>query len=276
FSRDWSSDVCSSDLYGPGRGRSAGVQVGGHRPGRRGAGQPHLSTRRRSLTAQRNFSMRGAPVAPAGIADADQAVVESDIATLQALMARGVLNSQALVRACLRRVAAYDQQGPALNAIAALHPDALRQARELDAERAAGRLRGPLHGIPLLVKDNFHVAGLPTSAGTLALADWGPGPEAGVVRRLRAAGAVILGKTTLHELACGIINISSLTGQTRNPYAPGRAPGGSSGGTAAAVAGSFAAAGLGSDTSGSIRVPAAANNLVGLRPTRGLASRAGI
>ena len=220
--------------------------------------------------------MRGAPVAPAGIADADQAVVESDIATLQALMTRGVLNSQALVRAYLRRVAAYDQLGPALNAIAALHPAALQQARELDAERAAGRLRGPLHGIPLLVKDNFHVAGLPTSAGTLALATWGPGPEAGVVRRLRAAGAVILGKTTLHELACGIINISSLTGQTRNPYAPGRAPGGSSGGTAAAVAGSFAAAGLGSDTSGSIRVPAAANNLVGLRPTRGLASRAGI
>ncbi|MBO1114828.1 amidase [Bordetella petrii] len=203
-------------------------------------------------------------------------MVESDIATLQALMAQGALSSQALVLACLRRIAAYDQQGPALNAIAALHPDALRQARALDAERAAGRLRGPLHGIPLLVKDNYHVAGLPTTAGTLALADWRPDREAGAVRRLRAAGAVILGKATLHELACGITNISSLTGQTCNPYAPGRAPGGSSGGTAAAVAASFAAAGLGSDTSGSIRVPAAANNLVGLRPTRGLASRAGM
>ncbi|MBV7484736.1 amidase [Bordetella sp. BOR01] len=214
--------------------------------------------------------------ASAGLPDADLAAVESDIAALQAWMAQGILTSQALVLAYLRRIAAYDRQGPGLNAIAALHPDALAQARMRDDERARGQVRGPLHGIPLLVKDNYDVAGLPTTAGTLALADWRPDRDASAVRRLREAGAIILGKTTLHELACGITNISSLTGQTRNPYAPERVPGGSSGGTAAAVAASFAAAGLGSDTSGSIRVPAAVNNLVGLRLTRGLASRAGI
>ncbi|HYG44279.1 MAG TPA: amidase family protein, partial [Bordetella sp.] len=214
--------------------------------------------------------------APAGLPDIDLIAVESDIAALQALMAQGVLTSQALVLAYLRRIAAYDRQGPGLNAIAALHPEALAQARMRDGERARGQVRGPLHGVALLVKDNFDVAGLPTTAGTLALASWQPGGDASAVRRLREAGAIILGKTTLHELACGITNISSLSGQTRNPYAPERVPGGSSGGTAAAVAASFAVAGLGSDTSGSIRVPAAVNNLVGLRLTRGLASRTGI
>lgn len=220
--------------------------------------------------------MRETPLASSDTLDVDLLVVDADIMTLQRLMEQKALSSQALVRAYLRRIAAYDQQAPELNAIAALHPDALHQARMLDDERTRGRVRGPLHGIPLLVKDNYQVEGLPTTAGTMALATWQPSPEATTVQRLRAAGAVILGKTTLHELASGITNISSLTGQTRNPYAPCRVPGGSSGGTAAAVAASFAAAGLGSDTSGSIRIPAAVNNLVGLRMTPGLVSRSGI
>ncbi len=126
------------------------------------------------------------------------------------------------------------------------------------------------------VKDNYDTAGLATSGGALALATLVPKDDAFQVKRLRAAGAVILGKTTMHELAAGITTISSLTGQTRNPYDLMRVPGGSSGGTGAAVAASFGAAGMGSDTCGSIRIPAANQNLVGLRATRGLSSRAGV
>ncbi len=128
----------------------------------------------------------------------------------------------------------------------------------------------------MLVKDNFDTKDMPTSGGTLALATLQPGADATQVARLRAAGAIILGKTTLHELASCIITVSSLTGISRNPYDPARSPGGSSGGTGAAVAASFAAAGLGTDTCGSIRIPSAYQNLFGLRATRGLSSRAGV
>lgn len=207
---------------------------------------------------------------------AAQDVHEQGIEALQAGMARGSYTSQDLVRAYLARIAAFDQRGPALNAIAVLAPDAMAQARMRDRERAAGRLRGPLHGIPILAKDNCELANLQASAGSLALATPQPGREAGVVRRLREAGAVILGRTAMHELASGITNASSLTGLARNPYDIRRVPGGSSGGSGAAVAACLAAAALGTDTSGSVRLPAAVNNLYGLRPTIGLASRAGI
>jgi Asp-tRNA(Asn)/Glu-tRNA(Gln) amidotransferase A subunit family amidase len=203
-------------------------------------------------------------------------VFERSIAELQDAMSAGRCTSRDLVQAYLRRIAAYDHLGPALNSIVTLNPAAAAQAGELDAERGAGRLRGPLHGIPILLKDNFDTADMPTTGGTRALAGHRPERDAFQVRRLRQAGAVILGKTTMHELACGITNISSLTGATRNPYDPQRVPGGSSGGTAAAVAASFAAAGMGSDTCGSIRIPAACQNLVGLRATQGLSSRSGI
>ena len=128
----------------------------------------------------------------------------------------------------------------------------------------------------MLVKDNFDTVGLPTSGGALGLATLQPVADAFQVKRLRDAGAVILGKTTMHELAAGITTISSLTDQTRNPYDLTRVPGGSSGGTGAAVGASFAAAGMGSDTCGSIRIPAANQNLVGLRGTQGLSSRTGV
>lgn len=203
-------------------------------------------------------------------------VFERSIADLQDAMSAGRSTSCALVQAYLRRIAAYDQREPAINSIITLNPAAAAQAEELDSERRNGRLRGPLHGIPILLKDNFDTADMPTSGGTPALAGLRPERDAFQVRRLRQAGALILGKTTMHELACGITNISALTGATRNPYDPGRVPGGSSGGTAAAVAASFAAAGMGSDTCGSIRIPAACQSLVGLRVTQGLASRSGI
>ena len=137
-------------------------------------------------------------------------------------------------------------------------------------------MRGPLHGIPVVVKDNYDTGDMPTSAGAIGLATSVPPDDATQVRRLREAGAIILGKTNMHELARGITTVSSLTGQTRNPYDPTRNPGGSSGGTGAAVAASFGAVGMGSDTCGSIRIPSAHHALVGLRGTRGLASGDGI
>ena len=157
-----------------------------------------------------------------------------------------------------------------------LNREALAQADGLDAERKGGRLRGPLHGIPVVVKDNYETTEMATGAGSLALAANHPPRDAFMVKKLRDAGAVIVGKTNMHELAAGITSIASFGGQTRNPYDPSRNPGGSSGGTGAAVAASYAAAGMGSDTCGSIRIPASHHALVGLRGTEGLSSRTGI
>ncbi|MFV1987207.1 MAG: amidase [Gemmatimonadota bacterium] len=203
-------------------------------------------------------------------------VMETSITELQEALTEGRVTSAGLVDAYLARIAAYDQAGPALNAIIRVHPDARGQAERLDAERAAGNVRGPLHGIPILLKDNYDTFDMPTTGGTLALAGSVPPDDAFQVARLREAGAVILAKTNLHELAAGITTISSLGGQTRNPYAPLRSPGGSSGGTGAGVAASFGAIGWGSDTCGSIRIPSSVHNLVGLRPTKGLSSIDGI
>nr|WP_237113427.1 amidase family protein [Pseudohongiella spirulinae] len=176
----------------------------------------------------------------------------------------------------LARIETYDQQGPALNTIITLNAAAIEQARALDAERQHSGPRSLLHGIPVLVKDNYNTTDMPTTGASRALADFVPNAEATQVRLLREAGAVILGKTNLHEFAYGITSISSLGGQTRNPYHPQRVPGGSSGGSAAAVAAGFATIATASDTCGSIRIPAAFNNLVGLRPSKGLSSIYGI
>src|SRR6059058_5296957 len=203
-------------------------------------------------------------------------VIEKTIPELQDAMARGEVTSRDLVAAYLARIAAYDHSGPALNAFITVNARALDAADALDRERAASGARGPLHGIPIAVKDNFETADMPTTGGSMALAGFMPGRDAFQVEKLRGAGAVIIGKTNLHELAAGITSISSLGGQTRNPYDLARNPGGSSGGTGAAVAASFAAGGMGSDTCGSIRIPSANNNLVGLRGTLGLSSRRGI
>lgn len=203
-------------------------------------------------------------------------VAEKSIAELQDAMTRGEVTARQLVEGYLGRIAAYDQAGPALNAFISLNPRALETAEALDRERRERGPRGPLHGVPVVIKDNFDTADMPTTGSSIALATNQPARDAHQVERLRAAGAVIIGKTNLHELAAGILTVSSLGGQTRNPYDPTRNPGGSSGGTGAAVAASFAAAGLGTDTCGSIRIPAAHNNLVGLRPTMGLSSRAGV
>jgi Asp-tRNA(Asn)/Glu-tRNA(Gln) amidotransferase A subunit family amidase len=201
---------------------------------------------------------------------------EKSIGELQADMASGATTSVALVRFYLRRIAAFDQTGPRLNAVIALNPHAEAVAASLDAERRRGRTRGPLHGIPVLLKDNLDTADMPTTGGCLALAGHVPREDAFQVRKLRDAGAVILGKVNLHELALGLTTISSYGGQTLNPYDLTRAPGGSSGGSGVATAANFAACAIGTDTSGSIRIPASHNAIVGLRPTAGLSSRSGV
>jgi len=212
----------------------------------------------------------GAPAA------AQVEVAEATITELQEAMTSGRATSVSITEAYLARIHAYDQSGPGLNAIIRLNPDALDEAAALDRERAARGPRGPLHGIPVIMKDNYDVLGMPTSAGTLALATAFPADDAFQVRKLREAGAVIVAKANMHELAYGITTIASFGGQTLNPYDLRRNPGGSSGGTGAAIAASFAAVGWGSDTCGSIRIPASHNNLVGLRPTKGLSSIDGI
>lgn len=206
---------------------------------------------------------------------------EADIATLQAQMARGTLDSASLTAAYLQRIDALDRRGPALHAIIERNPQALDEARQLDAERRAGHLRGPLHGIPLVLKDNIDARPMANSAGSLALAGFHPPHDAFLVQRLRQAGAVILGKSNLSEWANFRASKSSSGwsargGQTRNPYVLDRNPCGSSAGTGVAVSANLATAGIGTETDGSIVCPAAVNGLVGLKPTVGLVSRDGI
>ncbi|PCH60964.1 MAG: glutamyl-tRNA amidotransferase, partial [SAR86 cluster bacterium] len=203
-------------------------------------------------------------------------VVEKSIVQLQQALASGETTSFELVELYLARIQAYDKQGPRLNSLIRQNRGAMQRARDLDAERAASGARGLLHGIPVIIKDNYNTDDMPTSGGSVALAGFVPNATATQVVKLRNAGAIILAKSNLHEYAYGITTISSLGGQTRNPYDLRRVPGGSSGGTAAAVAASFAAVGMGSDTCGSIRIPSAFNNLIGLRPSKGLSSIYGI
>lgn len=209
-------------------------------------------------------------------APADFDPLEATLPELQVAMGSGRITAVALVDYYLARIEALDDAGPALNAIAAINPNARQRAAILDLERAEGRVRGPLHGIPVVVKDNFETRGMPTTAGSAALAGFQPERDAFVVRRLREAGAIILAKTNMHEFAYGITSVGSAFGSVRNPYDLRRTPGGSSGGSAAAVTANLAAAGLGTDTCGSVRIPAAFTNLVGVRATQGLISRRGI
>lgn len=233
----------------------------------------HRPTRRTFLKATGTLALSlGARPSMAAGYDA----FEKTIAELQADMRAGRTSAVGLVRYYTQRVAALDQAGPQLNAVIHLNPRAEAEARTLDRERRATGPRGPLHGIPVLLKDNFDTRDMPTTGGCLALAGRVPARDAFQVARLREAGAVILGKVNLHELALGLTTVSSLGGQTLDPYDLSRAPGGSSGGSGVAAAANFAAVTLGTDTSGSIRIPASHNSLVGLRPSAGLSSRAGI
>lgn len=206
-------------------------------------------------------------------------VEEAGIDEIHRAFQEGRLTSRALVEAYLARIDAYDKRGPYLNALITVNPDALAVADSLDRlYRWTGRFAGPLHGIPVIVKDNYDTQDLPTTAGSLALAGSIPPDDAYQVRRLREAGAIVLAKSNMAEFAFTPYETvgSMLPGYTRNPYDPTRVTAGSSGGTAAAVAANFGAVGLGTDTGNSIRGPSAHQALVGIRSTMGLTSRDGI
>ncbi len=209
---------------------------------------------------------------------ADAQIVERSIDDLSADLAAGRTSSEKLVRAYLARIAAIDRKGPTLRAVIATNPQAIAEARLLDAERRAGKLRGPLHGIPVLVKDNIDTVGMATTAGSLALKDNMTNRDAPLVARLRAAGAIILGKANLSEWANirstrSMSGWSAVGGLVRNPYALDRTACGSSSGSGAAAAASLAAATVGTETDGSIVCPASSNGVVGMKPTVGLVSR---
>lgn len=207
---------------------------------------------------------------------------EVTIAELQDGMKSGRFTARSVAEKYLERIAEIDKRGPAINSIIELNPDALSIADSLDAERRGGEPRGPLHGIPVLIKDNIGTKDrMMTTAGSLALVGFTPAKDSGVARRLRQSGAVILGKTNLSEWANfrssqASSGWSGRGGQTRNPYALDRSPCGSSSGSGAATSANLCAAAVGSETDGSIVCPSSANGLAGIKPTVGLVSRAGI
>jgi Asp-tRNA(Asn)/Glu-tRNA(Gln) amidotransferase A subunit family amidase len=203
-------------------------------------------------------------------------VEEATIAQIHAALKARQITCRALVEHYLRRIEAYDKQGPALNAIVVVNPHAVKEAAALDA-RGAKSFVGPLHCVPMIVKDNFETIGLQSANGSLSLQGFVSDKDAFQVARVKAAGAIVLAKSNMAEFAFSPQEtVNSILGETRNPYDPTRVPAGSSGGTAAAIAASFAAVGLGSDTGNSIRGPSSHAALVGIRSTMGLTSRAGV
>lgn len=214
--------------------------------------------------------------------EADFPLEEATIDQLQQKMTSGELSSKTLTQLYLKRIAAIDKKGPALNAVIELNPDALKIAEDLDAERKAGKVRGPLHGIPVMVKDNINTGDkMMTTAGSLALEGHHASQDAFIVAQLRKAGAVLIGKTNLSEWANfrssrSTSGWSSRGGQTHNPYRLERNPSGSSAGSGSAVAASLCAVAVGTETNGSVVSPSSINGIVGIKPTVGLLSRSGI
>ena len=203
---------------------------------------------------------------------------ETSIAQIESAFRDGSLTCRSLVERYLARIDAYDKRGPALNAIVLVNPEALRTADDLDRRFRQSGPVGPMHCVPILVKDNYETADMPTTAGSLSLKGMATGKDAFIVKRLRDAGAVMIAKSNMAEFAFSPIETvnSILPGYTRNPYDTSRVTAGSSGGSAAGAAANFAVFGLASDTGDSIRGPAAHQGLVGLRSTMGLVSRSGV
>lgn len=199
--------------------------------------------------------------------------IETTVSEIRSQYISGEYTVRDIIEAYLVRIWEYDDE---LNSILTVNPNVLEQADELDEQLESNRPMGPLHGVPILLKDNNDTHDMRTTAGSVALEDFVPNEDATLVAKLREAGGIILGKTNLHEFAFGYTTVSSIGGTTRNPYNTEHYAGGSSGGTAAAIAANLGAIGTGTDTGGSVRVPAAATALVGLRPSTGLISRSGI
>lgn len=203
---------------------------------------------------------------------------EKSIDEISTALNKNQITSEQLVNYYLERIEAYDKKGPTINSILTINDQSIEIAKQLDAERKSQGSRSILHGIPIVVKDNYDVKGLPTTAGSVALKDAYPTKDAFTIKKLTDAGAIVIAKTNLSELAAsyGMFGYSSMGGLTLNPYNLNRNSSGSSSGTAAAIAANFSVFGLGTDTSGSIRGPANVNGLVGIRPTLGLTSRSGV
>src|SRR5690606_22715115 len=230
---------------------------------------------------QRVASAGGARIGPAPRPRPAFELEEMTISELMEHMGSGRYTARRLAELYLERIESLDRQGPALHHMLEINSDALATADRLDEERRAGRVRGPLHGIPIIVKDNIDTADMMTTAGSLALVGAPPARDAFIMERLRAAGALILGKANLSEWANFRSSKSSsgwsaLGGQGRNPYVLDRTPCGSSSGTGGGVCACYAAAGIGTETNGSIVCPSNANALVGIKPTLGLLSRSGV
>ena len=202
-------------------------------------------------------------------------ILETTIDKVQAAYKSGTLTSHQLVQMYLDRIAAYDKAGPKINCVITLNDKALAEADKLDAAYKKSGPVGPLHGIPILVKDQIDTEGMPTTLGSVVFKDYRPPKDANTVAKLRKAGAIILGKTTLGEFGGGDA-YGSLFGVTRNPYDPERTVGGSSGGSGACLAANFSTVALGEEGFASIRRPSTWNSVVGMRPSPGLVGRAGI
>ena len=241
---------------------------------RRAAPAPARRLSRRSFLAASAGGLAALGRRPSAAHAADPDLVWMTLAEASAALRAGRVSSLDLTRACLERI---DRLQPAVNAFISITRDeALADARERDAERAAGRWRGPLHGIPIALKDNIDTAGVRTSAASAVFSDRIPAEDAEVVQRLKAGGAVLLGKLNMDEFAVGGTSTSTYFGPVRNPWALDRSAGGSSGGSAAAVAAGLCFGALGTDTTGSLRIPAAFCGVVGLKPTYGRVSVRGV
>jgi amidase len=250
---------------------------------RLGAVAGALTLRGKALTAEVITGRPSGSHVPNGdLSNAPFALEEATLADLQSAMAAGRMTARSITQQYLDRIQALDRTGPTLRAVLEINPDALAIADTLDRERKAGRVRGPLHGIPILIKDNIDTADrMTTTAGSYALAGSIPLQDATIAAKLRAAGAILLGKTNLSEWANFRSTHSSSGwsgrgGQARNPYVLDRNPCGSSSGTGAAVSANMVAVGIGTETDGSIVCPSSVNGIVGIKPTLGLVSRAGI
>lgn len=228
------------------------------------------------LTGCSTSSPSATPKSDASATKNEFKIFEASIQDLQKGLSDGKVSSEQLVQYYLDRIDKFDKQGPNLKSVILINPKAMDEAKALDQERKNRSVKGPLHGIPIVLKDNFDTFDMPTTGANKAMATSQPTKDAFLTKKLRDAGAIIIAKVNLHELARSGTTTSSLAGQTLNPYDLTRTPGGSSGGTATAVSANFAVAGMGSDTVNSVRSPASAESLVGFRPTYGLLSRSGI
>jgi amidase len=207
--------------------------------------------------------------------DIEFSLIEATISDIQDAVGAGALTYESLVALYFQRIAEYDEK---VHSVLRVNPSAVADAIALDRERALGIIRGPLHGIPVLLKDLIDQEGVPTTAGSMAMQNCMPPDDATLVTKLKAAGAVIMGKVSMSEFAAsyGRLGFSALGGTVLNPYSPDRSASGSSSGSAAAVAANFAVFSLGSDTAGSVRGPASSTSLVGIKPTKGLVSLDGV